>query len=608
MKHFILKKVVIIMDDLTTTMRVGIIGMGNMGSKYAQLIAKGEIAGMELSAITRVVDERWDKIKEYVSDKLQRFNSGNDMFDAIDEGTLKLDTVIIVTPHYSHETFAIKALERGINVLCDKPAGVYSKQARNMMEAYNTAKSRKPDLLYGYIFHQRTYPVYMKIKEIVDSRIYGNMKRVNWIVSDWYRSNAYYQSGSWRATWQYDGGGTLLNQCPHNLDLLTWICGVPESVMGFCKEGKYHPIEVEDEVTAYLEWNNGVDGVFIASTGEAPGVNRLEISLDNALLVCEEGKLKAAVLDKPEIEYRNASADDLFAKPSYEWHDIEVGESDNAYKIVLEKFARGEMVAKGEEAINSLYLSNAVYLSSWIGRKVSLPILDTEYEKQFESAFESGLEKKIEKKLSKQAEKSGDLRVIRLVLGACSTNCYIVYNNKTKKCFVLDPADEADKIIEAIESNKLKPQYIIVTHGHTDHILALKDLTDKYDIPVMIGNGDAWRLLDERLINERPYVKEPYKPVRASVLLNEGDEIWLDDIQFKVIEIPGHTAGSIALVGDRAIFTGDTLMAGRTGKTSLLGGDEIAMRESIDKLKAYPEDYVIYPGHRDITTLWESSL
>lgn len=589
-------------------MQVGIIGMGNMGSKYAQLIAKSEIAGMELSAITRVTDERWDKIKDYVGVDLQRFDSGNDMFDAIDEGVLKLDTVIIVTPHYSHETFAIKAFERGINVLCDKPAGVYSKQARNMMDAYNAAKSRKPDLLYGYVFHQRTYPVYMKIKEIVDSRKYGNIKRVNWIVSDWYRSNAYYQSGSWRATWQYDGGGTLINQCPHNLDLLTWICGVPENVMGFCKEGKYHPIEVEDEVTAYLEWDNDVDGVFIASTGEAPGVNRLEISLDNALLVCEKGKLKVAELDRPEIEYRNAPAGDLFAKPSYEWHDIEVEESGNAYKKVLEKFARGEMVAKGEEAINSLYVSNAVYLSSWTGRKVAIPTPGTEYERQFEREFESGLEKKLEEKHSKQSEESEDLEIIRLVLGACSTNCYIVYNSKTKKCFVIDPADESDKIIETIESNELNPQYIIITHGHTDHILAMKDLADKYDIPVMIGKGDAWRLLDERLINERPYVKEPYRPVRASVLLNEGDEIWFDDIQFKVIELPGHTPGSIALVGNGIIFTGDTLMAGRTGKTSLLGGDEIALSESIKRLKVYPEDYVVYPGHRDITTLWESGL
>ena len=472
-------------------MRVGIIGMGNMGSKYAQLISKGEIARMELLAITRVSQDRWDSIKDYVGADLHQFNSGDDMFDAVDKGVLKLDAVIIVTPHYSHETLAIKAFERGISVLCDKPAGVYSKQARNMLNAYNAVKKDNPDLLYGYIFHQRTFPIYKKIKQIVDSGEYGKMKRVNWVVTDWYRSNAYYESGSWRATWKYDGGGTLLNQCPHNLDLLVWICGEPKSVTGFCREGQYHPIEVEDEVTAYLEWENGASGVFIASTGEAPGVNRLEISLDNALLVCENGQLRIAVLDKPEIEYRNGTGD-LFAKPTYKWHDIEVEAPDKAYNKVLENFARGEMVAAGEEAIKSLYISNAIYLSSWESRRVEIPKTGTVYEKQFEHKFEMGLSRKLAENYKKQAENTSHPEIIRLVLGACSTNCYIVYNKFSKKCFIIDPADEADKIINDIETNGLKPQYIIITHGHTDHILAMRALVDKYNIPVMISWIDAW--------------------------------------------------------------------------------------------------------------------
>lgn len=588
-------------------MKVGIIGMGNMGSKYAQLIAKGEIAGMELSAITRVSQERWDSIKDYVSTDLHKFHSGDDMFDAVDKGVLKLDAVLIVTPHYSHETLAVKAFERGISVLCDKPAGVYSKQARNMLDAYNTVKKDNPDILYGYIFHQRTFPIYKKMKQIVDSGEYGKIKRVNWVVTDWYRSNAYYASASWRATWKYDGGGTLLNQCPHNLDLLAWICGKPESVNGFCREGQYHSIEVEDEVTAYLEWENGASGVFIASTGEAPGVNRLEISLDNALLVCENGQLRIAVLDKPEIEYRNGTGD-LFAKPSYTWQDIEVEASDKAYNKVLESFARGEMVAAGEEAINSLYISNAIYLSSWESRKVKIPKSGTAYEKQFEQEFETGLSRKLEKNDKKLEEAASCAEIIRLVLGACSTNCYIVYNKSSQKCFIIDPADEAEKIINVIEKNGLKPQYIIITHGHTDHILAMRALVDRYDIPVMISRIDAWRLLDERLINERPYVREPYKPVRASVLLSEGDEIWLDDICFQIMILPGHTPGSMAIVGDGIIFTGDTLMADRCGKTSLLGGDEQALAESVKRLKDMPKDYMIYPGHREITMLCECRI
>ena len=220
-------------------------------------------------------------------------------------------------------------------------------------------------------------------------------------ITDWYRPDAYYESGKWRATWKYDGGGTLLNQCPHNLDLLSWICGNPSDVAGFCSEGKYHPIEVEDDVTAYMEWENGASGVFIASTGEAPGVNRLEISLDNALLVCDKGQLRVCELDKPEIEYRRGNGD-LFAKPKYEWKDIKTEPNDGAYEKLLTEYAAGRCVANGDEAINSLYLSNAIYLSSWKNRKVALPVSGSRYELMFEKQFEKELEKKINKAIRRK--------------------------------------------------------------------------------------------------------------------------------------------------------------------------------------------------------------
>jgi predicted dehydrogenase len=372
-------------------MRVGIIGMGNMGSKYAGMIVRGSVAGMELVAVTRVNGERWDTIKDFVSPELVRVNSGDEMFALVDEGRLELDAVLIVTPHYSHEELAIKAFEREISVLCDKPAGVYTRQARNMMSAYSEAKQKNSALQYGYVFHQRTFPMYIKIKELVNSGKYGHVRRVNWVVTDWYRPNSYYESGSWRATYKYDGGGTLLNQCPHNLDLLAWICGEPSSVVGFCNEGKYHNIEVEDDVTLYMEWKNGATGVFIASTGEAAGVNRLEISLDDALIVCEKGKLRLGVLDKPEAEYRSGNGD-MFAKPVCEWQDIDVEPVDRAYEKVLEAFVQGKMIAAGDEAIDSLYISNAAYLSSWENhRKVNIPTRGSEYELEFEKAFEEEL-------------------------------------------------------------------------------------------------------------------------------------------------------------------------------------------------------------------------
>lgn len=376
--------------------RVAIIGMGNMGSKYAVMIAQGKVDDMTLVAATRIHQERYEEIKDILPADLKIYQSGDLLFEAFDAKEIEIDTVLIVTPHYSHEALAIKAFERGLHVLCDKPAGVYSRQARNMMVAYEEAKKKHPELVYGFIFHQRTFPVYQKMREIVQSGQYGKVKRVNWVVTDWYRSNAYYASGSWRATWAGDGGGTILNQCPHNIDLLQWICGMPSAIVSFCHEGKYHPIEVEDDVTAYLEWENGATGVFIASTGEAAGVNRFEISMDDALLVCEKGQLKVLELDRPESEYKNRTTD-LFAKPVCNWKDIPVEPANEPYIVVLKAFAQGETIADGMEALQSMYLTNAIYLSSWEEKKIVIPKSGSAEELRFEQDFEDWLAKKSQK-------------------------------------------------------------------------------------------------------------------------------------------------------------------------------------------------------------------
>ena len=202
-------------------------------------------------------------------------------------------------------------------------------------------------------------------------------------------------------------------------------------------------------------------------------------------------------------------------------------------------------------------------------------------------------------------ENGGRMGVIRLVLGACYTNCYLVYDKETKACMIIDPADNADEIIKCIEENNLEPRYIAITHGHTDHILAASDLNERYHAPVLVSRIDAWRLLDEDLINERPYVLEPYKVVRPSILLSEGDEIWLDGIKFSVMILAGHTPGSMALIAENAIFTGDTMLKGGHGKTSLKGGDEKEMQKSLERIKSLDGNYTIYPGHKEITTLDE---
>ncbi len=384
--------------------RVAVIGVGNMGSKYAKLLQDQEIAGMQLVAMTRIGASYQELLQPSVEAGVPVYPSSDVLFDAVEKGELVLDAVIIATPHYAHEAQATRAFSNGLFVLSDKPAGVYSAQARRMNEAADAK-----DAVYGMVFNQRTLPIHKRIKEIVESGRYGALKRVNWVVTDWYRPEQYYSASSWHATWEKDGGGVLLNQCPHNLDLLCWICGMPSKVLAVCKEGHFHNIEVEDDVTMYMEWENGATGTFISSTGDAPGVNRLEISLEEAMIVCEKGKLRIGEihteLGMPEAEYR-ATSQEFFRKINGSWTEEEPEAETAPYRIVLQNFADAcaakkyenrqlGLVADGREGYQSLVLSNAAYLSSWEERMIRIPKAGTDEERAFEEAFEAHLNQKI---------------------------------------------------------------------------------------------------------------------------------------------------------------------------------------------------------------------
>ena len=368
--------------------RTAVIGMGNMGSQYAALLAAGQVPGMELAAVTRVRPEMLAARELVLPAGLPVYPTADALFAAVDRGELALDAVIIATPHRLHEQQAVDAMQRRLAVLCDKPAGIASAAARRMEQA------RPAGLVCGYVFQQRTFPTYRMIRQLVRSGELGKLKRVSWTVTDWYRSNAYYAGSGWRGSWEKDGGGTLLNQCPHNLDMLQWICGMPACTRAFCHNGKYHPIPVEDEATAYLEWPGGATGVFVASTGEAPGVNRLEIALDDGLILCQPDGVRIARLDKPEMEYRTAPGTG-FEKPTAHWEDRPMEKEPEAYRVVLADFARTvaagrpeDLLAPWEEGRKSLLLSNAIYLSSWTGQTVEIPAPGSAEESAFERAFE----------------------------------------------------------------------------------------------------------------------------------------------------------------------------------------------------------------------------
>ncbi len=347
--------------------RLGIIGAGNMGSGHINNYLKGLLPEIEITAVADRRQERRDWAKSALGEGVALYEEGSEL---IEKGPV--DAILIAVPHYQHPGLAIEGFRHGKHVMCEKPAGVYTKQVREM-----NAEADKCDRVFGMMFNQRTNCVYRKIKEMIDGGELGQIKRVNWIITDWYRTQYYYDSGAWRATWDGEGGGVLLNQCPHQLDLVQWLCGMPVRVRAFLHEGKWHDIEVEDDVTAYMEYGNGATGVFITTTGDAPGTNRLEISGDMGKVVCENDEITFFKNKVSDREFCR-TATEGFAKPECEKITVKTDGRNLQHVDVLNAFAgailRGEkLVADGREGINGLTLSNAMHLSSWLDKTVDLP-------------------------------------------------------------------------------------------------------------------------------------------------------------------------------------------------------------------------------------------
>lgn len=369
--------------------RLGIIGIGNMGKGHIDNVAAGLCPSVNVTAVCDIDETKL----EYAREKLPEVAEFTDALEMLDSG--KIDTVLIAVPHYDHPTYAIEAFKRGIHVMTEKPAGVYTRQVREMNEAAD-----KAGVKFGIMFNQRTTPLYVKAHELVKSGALGELKRLVWIVTNWYRTQAYYDSGTWRATWNGEGGGVLLNQAPHNLDLWQWIFGMPKSIRAFCDFGKYHNVEIEDDVTIIGEYENGAVATFITTTGEAPGTNRLEISGDKGKIVIEGGKLRWWKLETPEREFC-FTCEKGFAMPKTEYEEI-ANENVNGHATVLESFANailhgGEMIADGREGLNSLSISNAAYVSAWTGTTVTLPADEDVFEKHLAELCEN---ESVEKKAS----------------------------------------------------------------------------------------------------------------------------------------------------------------------------------------------------------------
>ncbi len=369
--------------------RVGVVGLGNMGSCHLESISG--IAAMELTACCDILPDRAEQFgKKY---NVPYFTSA----DAMMESGL-LDAIVIAVPHYDHTTIAVSAFAHNLHVLTEKPVAVHKNDALKMIRAHEAC----PDKLFAAMFQMRLQPVYIRLRELIQRGELGKIQRINWIVTGWFRSQAYYDSGTWRATWKGEGGGVLLNQCPHHIDLFQWLFGMPAKVRANCAIGKYHHIEVEDDVTAYFEYPDGSTAVFITSTGEAPGTNRLEITCDRGRVVLEGSNIEFLRNEITTSEYC-ATTDALFGFPPYWVVTIPINAQApaNPHKVVLENFADAilngtPLIAPAEEGLKSVELANSMLYSSMNNTEVNLPLDGDAYEKMLFSLIENSTFRKNE--------------------------------------------------------------------------------------------------------------------------------------------------------------------------------------------------------------------
>ena len=363
--------------------RIGIIGVGNMGTSHLANILARKCPEIEVTAVADIDPARLDQARARVEKaraehpEIPEIATFTDAMEMISSG--QVDAIIVSVPHYDHPRYCIAGLQAGLHVMSEKPAGVYAEQVRELM----AEADKHPNLVYALMFNQRTNPLYRKMRDIIQSGEMGQIRRSTWLCTGWYRPQAYYDSGAWRATWSGEGGGVLLNQCPHNLDLFQWICGMPKVVDAKMHFGKWHDIEVEDDVTVYLEYENGATGTFITTTGDAPGTNRLEIVCEGGTIITDGGSITFIKLDTPEPVF-SATNTSAFAAPHCQRVDVETDGQNPQHVGVLNAFAgailRDEpLVADGREGINGLTMSNAMHLSAWTGKPVTIPFDEEQY-------------------------------------------------------------------------------------------------------------------------------------------------------------------------------------------------------------------------------------
>ena len=377
--------------------RFGIVGCGNMGRGHAKNLVEGKIENGILSAVCDTNPAKLEYITKTHGKDIKTFSTAEEMFKSGE-----CDVVIICTPHYSHPDLAILAMDCNLHCIVEKPAGVYTLQVEKMLE-----RAESSDKILGIMFNQRTNPAFKKMRQMVLDGEIGEIKRTNWIITDWYRTQQYYDSGDWRATWKGEGGGVLYNQAPHQLDLFQWIVGMmPSKIHAFCHYGKWHDIEVEDDVTCYCEYPNGATGVFITTTADCPGTNRFEITGSKGKLVFENNKLYFTKLELSEREWCFATGSG-FGTPKSESIEVEIDENNPQHVGICNNIANAilgleDVYAPAKDGINGVELANAMHLSSWLGKSVTLPIDGNLFYSELQKKISTSKEHKVNEKTEAQ--------------------------------------------------------------------------------------------------------------------------------------------------------------------------------------------------------------
>lgn len=359
--------------------------MGNIGRWHHSYLTQGKVQRAELTAVC----DAFASLDGYLP--LKTFRDPADLFRSGD-----VDAVIIATPHYQHTSLGIAALEAGLHVMVEKPISAHKADAERLL----AVAQKHPQQVFAGMFQLRTEPRYARIKRLIESGELGEVVRMSWIITDWYRTEAYFASGGWRATWKGEGGGVLLNQCLHNLDVVGWLLGMPARVRGFCQLGRYHTIEVEDNVTAYLEYPNGATAVFVTSSGEAPGTNRFEIAGTRGKVVLENNRLTFTRNEADMIEFSRTSKIG-FAKPEIWAAELPFTDAPAPHAAVMQNFVDAildgtPLIAPGPEGMHSVELANVMLYSSLLNETVELPLDGAAYEAKLQQLIgESRFEKKV---------------------------------------------------------------------------------------------------------------------------------------------------------------------------------------------------------------------